>query len=444
MAPACSAARGTSIMVPTLYFRAPSRPAALSTWPATLRTRASWFWSSAGVPTSGTMISGLTTPPLFATLTAASKMACTCISVISGYVMPRRQPLKPSIGFTSDSLSMVSYTSSTLMPASWARAAQTSSISPSGRNSCRGGSSSRMVTGRPSMALKMPSKSALWKGSRSARALRRASLLCATIILLTAAMRSSLAKNMCSVRHRPMPSAPNFLASAASSGVSALVSTLSLRLSSTHFIKAPRSPASLGGDRGCLPRMISPVLPLRDMKSPSRISAPLMRATLLCSSTCRSCTPVMQGLPQPRATTAAWLVMPPSWHSTPSLLYMPFTSSGDVSLRTSTTLMPAPFHASACSAEKTAWPTAAPGEAGRPVPSTWGWYAASSANWGCSSWSRWPGSTMVMALLMSTRPSSTRSTAILTAAAPVRLPPRHCSMNSLPSCTVNSMSCMSL
>ncbi len=42
-----------------------------------------------------------------------------------------------------------------------------------------------------------------------------------------------------------------------------------------------------------------------------------------------------------------------------------------------------------------------------------------------------------------TRPSSTWSTAILTAAQGVRLPARVCSTCSLPSCTVNSNSCMS-
>ncbi len=182
---------------------------------------------------------------------------------------------------------------------------------------------------------------------------------------------------------RPLLSSP--LTSAASSGVSALVSTRSTRRSSTHAMKVPRSPASSGGASGCLPRMISPaqhgartrtrahalnhntscraaralpslredagvgsarggrrgasgrwrrrwrrtcspetaapesearrahpatvifaarggsgtlrqrvrssarapVEPLSEMKSPSRISAPATRATLLCSSTCR-------------------------------------------------------------------------------------------------------------------------------------------------------------
>ena len=51
---------------------------------------------------------------------------------------------------------------------------------------------------------------------------------------------------------------------------------------------------------------------------------------------------------------------------------------------------------------------------------------------------------MFTASLFVTRPSLTMSVAIFTAATPVLFPLRHCSMYSLPSCTVNSMSCMSL
>ncbi len=54
-------------------------------------------------------------------------------------------------------------------------------------------------------------------------------------MLLTAAMRCGVAKNMCSVRHSPMPCAPLARATAASSGVSALVSTWSRRAASTQL-----------------------------------------------------------------------------------------------------------------------------------------------------------------------------------------------------------------
>ncbi len=90
-----------------------------------------------------------------------------------------------------------------------------------------------MVTGSPSMARKMPSKSRSWKvrsiASDSARALSSP----ARIMRWTIGSRSS-AWNMCSVRQRPMPSAPNSRARTASSGVSAFVRTLIVRARSAH------------------------------------------------------------------------------------------------------------------------------------------------------------------------------------------------------------------
>ena len=67
----------------------------------------------------------------------------------------------------------------------------------------------------------------------------------ARIISWMASWRSALCsgcskslKNMCSVRQRPMPSAPMLRALRASWGVSALVRTRSLRISSAHSIRA--------------------------------------------------------------------------------------------------------------------------------------------------------------------------------------------------------------
>ena len=50
--------------------------------------------------------------------------------------------------------------------------------------------------------------------------------------------------------------------------------------------------------------------------------------------------PTTAGLPQPRATTAAWLTSPPRAVRIPSAASMPCTSSGEVSLRTRTTFSP--------------------------------------------------------------------------------------------------------
>ncbi len=79
--------------------------------------------------------------------------------------------------------------------------------------------------------------------------------------------------------------------------------------------------------------------------------------------------PATQHLPQPRATTAAWQVMPPVEVRMPAALCMPSTSSGLVSLRISRTFSPAWVRSTASSAENASLPNAAPGEAGRPTVS---------------------------------------------------------------------------
>mmetsp|Transcript_32478 Transcript_32478/g.51976 ORF Transcript_32478/g.51976 Transcript_32478/m.51976 type:complete len:481 (+) Transcript_32478:363-1805(+) len=436
------AARGISIIVPTRYatvtFFSANTAAAVS------RIIAVWCRSSATVPTSGTMMSGCTSPPAACTAHAASIMARTCMRPISGYVMARRHPRKPSMGLISASFSMRSTTSFSSAPVSAESRATISSSSPSGRNSCSGGSSRRMVTGSPSMARKMPSKSPRWNGSKSASAASRSGVLPAMIIRRTVRMRSPDPKNMCSVRTSPMPSAPFSRAVAASSGVSALASTLRRRKPSTQDMNSPRSPLIAGGARSAAPLMTSPVVPLRLSQSPSCSFTPPSVSHRLSSSTTSSEQPDTHTFPQPRATTAAWLVMPPRAVRIPSDAFIPPTSSGDVSTRTRITFLPAACSSSAVGVSNTTCPTAAPGEAGRPTPMTSAAYAASSLNCGCSSWSMCVGSTSSTAFLVSIMPAATRSTAIFTAPAPVRFPLRVCNMYSVPSCTVNSMSCMSL
>ena len=71
-----------------------------------------------------------------------------------------------------------------------------------------------------------------------------------------------------------------------------------------------------------------------------------------------------------RATTAAWDVAPPRAVRTPFAASMPCTSSGEVSMRTRMTGLPASLASTARSGSKMAWPTAAPGEAFRPLPSS--------------------------------------------------------------------------
>ena len=87
---------------------------------------------------------------------------------------------------------------------------------------------------------KMPIKSSRWYGSNLARAFFRSSGLRARIISRIASMRSP-SKNMCSVRQRPMPSAPKPMAFSTCSGVSAFVRISSLRHLSAHCISAAKS-----------------------------------------------------------------------------------------------------------------------------------------------------------------------------------------------------------
>ncbi len=73
-------------------------------------------------------------------------------------------------------------------------------------------------------------------------------------------MRSP-SKNMCSVRHRPMPWAPNSRARLASSGVSALVRIFIVRYLSAQPITVAKSPESFGVCVAIVPAMTSPVEP---------------------------------------------------------------------------------------------------------------------------------------------------------------------------------------
>ena len=181
----------------------------------------------------------------------------------------------------------------------------------------------------------------------------------------------SVAKNMCSVRHRPMPSAPSSRALAASSGVSALARTRSLRYLSAHNSKVWKSSLELASVLGMSPSMTSPEVPSRVMISPRLIFWPsVVVAMPLSVSTLSASQPVIAQTPMPLATTAAWDVMPPSSVRIPAATRMPWISSGVVSRRTRITLLPVAATVSASSAEKTTAPVAPPGLAGRPLAIT--------------------------------------------------------------------------
>ena len=147
-----------------------------------------------------------------------------------------------------------------------------------GRNSCSGGSSRRIVTGRPvhrlEDALEVRPAAA---GAAASRRLRR----CARR-RRPGSRRPSAAgvspRNMCSVRHRPMPSAPNSRALRASSGVSALVRTPRRRSSSAHSRTRLEARASTSGSTsGTSSVVIAPVVPSIAIASPSRSTVPSTR-----------------------------------------------------------------------------------------------------------------------------------------------------------------------
>ena len=125
-----------------------------------------------------------------------------------------------------------------------------------------------MVTGNPFMIRKISAKSLRCIGNSSFSAARLCSSVSATIMRRTAGIRWT-SKNMCSVRHRPIPSAPNSRAVLASVGVSALARTRIRRSLSAHSIKAAKSPDSSGWIVLTSPTMTSPLAPSRVMTSPA-------------------------------------------------------------------------------------------------------------------------------------------------------------------------------
>ncbi len=176
-------------------------------------------------------------------------------------------------------------------------------------------------------------------------------------------------RNMCSVRHSPIPAAPNERPRAASSGVSALARTPRRRNSSAQPKMVSKSPETSGVTRSTAPSTTAPVVPLIEIMSPSASTVPVPETTarFLPASILSDSAPHTHGLPMPRATTAACEVLPPCEVRIPSAAIMPCRSSGVVSQRTKMTLRPSATAATASSAVKTTSPTAAPGEALRPL-----------------------------------------------------------------------------
>ena len=140
-----------------------------------------------------------------------------------------------------------------------------------GKNSCNGGSNNLTVTGRPYIILNISIKSFFWWGKSFSKALALSSWVFDKIISLTDKILSS-SKNICSVLHRPIPSAPKSLAVLVSSGVSELVLIFNFLILSAQFINFEKSPEISGFTVGTVPKITLPEEPSIVIVSPSLTS----------------------------------------------------------------------------------------------------------------------------------------------------------------------------
>ena len=217
----------------------------------------------------------------------------------------------------------------------------------------------------------MPAKSAVWNASSSSSATDRSASDCARINRRITSIRSG-AKNICSVRHSPIPSAPNARARSASAGVSAFVRTPIRRNRSAQcssWCACSSSPATVIG-RLAQHDLAGQAIDGDDV-SPSRTVVPLaLEHARSAGRSPAQLHPVTAGSPIPRATTAACEVMPPRAVRMPRERSIPGKSSAAVSCRTRMTASPASPSSRARSGVSATCPVAAPGLAGIPVAIT--------------------------------------------------------------------------
>ena len=147
--------------------------------------------------------------------------------------------------------------------------------------------------------------------------------------------------------------------------------TAIVRCLSAHRITLAKSPEiPSGSTSGTDPCSTSPVVPSREIVSVRPYTRSPAVNCPASASIFRSDAPTTQHLPQPRATTAAWLLAPPTLVRMPTAECIPSTSSGLVSLRTRMIFSPLRVRSTASAAVNAGRPTAAPGEAGSPRATT--------------------------------------------------------------------------
>ena len=145
------------------------------------------------------------------------------------------------------------------------------------------------------------------------------------IISRMSAIRSP--RRTCARCGRPMPSAPNFTACAASRGLSALVRTLSLRAASAQPIRVAKSPETWRQRSGIASAYTLPVEPSMLIQSPSWKPTSPMVAVLGFLIHAQTAAGDATGA-HAAGTTAAWEVMPPRAVRMPWACAMPSMSSG--------------------------------------------------------------------------------------------------------------------
>ena len=118
--------------------------------------------------------------------------------------------------------------------------------------------------------------------------------------------------NMCSVRQRPMPSAPSSRARRASAGVSAFARTPSVRSSSDQPQHAVEARVDARRDQRHVVERDVPASPSIAIRSPACSTRSPIRTVARAQVDVEVAAPVTAGRPMPRATSAACDALPPS------------------------------------------------------------------------------------------------------------------------------------
>ena len=255
-----------------------------------------------------------------------------------GWSTPRRTPRVPSIGLVSASsctrLSVRSSSSRSSDCSIRARSVSRSTSSRWGRNSCSGGSSRRIVTGSPRISSNRPSKSCLLE--RQELVERRAPL----VLLLghdhPAHLRLAVRGHehvLGAAEADPLGAELARLGGVLGGvGVRAHARACAARPPSRAPSGTPRSPSAPRAAR----RRWSRRRRCRRSRAgrPPRAAVPFTRIVFAATSISSADAPDTHGLPMPRATSAAWLALPPSEVRIPFAAWKPATSSASVNGRT--------------------------------------------------------------------------------------------------------------